>query len=121
MLIAFIFSGVAIFLLIAVALRLSKKLRRSKVHYRKLYSQKKQSEVRLGQITEQLVPFLNQFPYDPTRAQFLGRPIDYIIFQEDKVIFVEVKSGNSRLSKKQKLIKSNIEEGKVEFHEIRIK
>jgi len=89
--------------------------------YKKLYSQKKQSEVRLGQITEQLVPFLNQFPYDPTRAQFLGQPIDYIIFQDNKIIFVEVKSGNSRLSKKQKLIKSNIEDGNVEFHEIRIK
>ena len=89
--------------------------------YKRLYSQKKQSEVRLGQITEQLVPFLNQFPYDPKQAQFLGQPIDYIIFQDDKVIFVEVKSGNSRLSKKQKLIKSNVEDGNVEFHEIRIK
>ena len=100
------------------SLRNIKKLR---WRYKKLYSQKKQSEVRLGQIAEQLVPFLNQFPYDPTRAQFLGQPIDYIIFQDDKIIFVEVKSGNSRLSKKQKLIKSNIEDGNVEFHEVRIK
>ena len=104
-----------------VALKLHRELRQSRANHKKLYSQKKQSEVRLGQITERLVPFLNQFPYDPTRAQFLGQPIDYIIFQDDKIIFVEVKSGNSRLSKKQRLIKSNIEEGNVEFQEIRIK
>jgi predicted Holliday junction resolvase-like endonuclease len=89
--------------------------------HKKLLSQKKQSEVILGQITEQLVPFLDQFPYNPKQCQFLGQPIDYIIFEDEKVIFVEVKSGNSRLSKKQRLIKSNIEEGKVEFKEIRIK
>ena len=112
-------AGVAA--LVALSLNLRQETRNSRAKYKKLYSQKKQSEVRLGQITEQLVPFLNQFPYDPTRAQFLGQPIDYIIFQDDKIIFVEVKSGNSRLSKKQRLIKSNIEDGNIEFHEIRIK
>ena len=57
----------------------------------------------------------------PCKLNFWGRPIDYIIFQDDKVVFVEVKSGNSRLTKKQRLIKSHIEAGNVEFHEIRIK
>ena len=89
--------------------------------YKKLYSQKKQSEVRLGQIVEQIAPFLDKFSHDPKQAQFLGNPIDYVVFEEDRVVFVEIKSGNSRLSKKQRLIKSNIEEGKVEFEEIRIK
>jgi len=112
-------SGLVV--LAAFSLKLRQEAQNSQAKYKKLFSQKKQSEVRLGQITEQLVPFLNQFPYDPTQAQFLGRPIDYIIFEKDKVVFVEVKSGNSKLSKKQRLIKSNIDKGNVEFHEIRIK
>ncbi len=95
--------------------------RNLKQKYTKLYSQKKQSEVRLGQIAEQIAPFLDHFPYNPKAAQFLGNPIDYIVFEEDEVIFVEVKSGNSRLTKKQRLIKDNIENGRVKFKEIRIK
>jgi len=89
--------------------------------YKKLYSQKKQSEVRLGQIAEQIAPFLDHFPYNPKVAQFLGNPIDYVVFEEEEVVFVEVKSGNSRLTKKQRLIKENIENGRVKFKEIRIK
>jgi predicted Holliday junction resolvase-like endonuclease len=47
--------------------------------------------------------------------------IDYIIFEEDKIIFLEIKSGNSQLSFKQRNIKKLIKEGKVEWDEMRIK
>ena len=89
--------------------------------YQTLLSQKKSSEVRLGQISEQLAPFLDLFPYDPKKVQFLGNPIDYIYFGEDKVTIIEVKSGNARLSKKQKAIKKLVLGGKVEWDEIRVK
>tara|TARA_Y100001938_G_scaffold149852_1_gene238290 strand:- start:3843 stop:4223 length:381 start_codon:yes stop_codon:yes gene_type:complete len=92
-----------------------------KSDYQKLLSHKKSSEVRLGQISEQLAPFLDLFPYDPKKVQFLGNPIDYIYFGEDKVAIIEVKSGNARLSKKQKAIKALVLKGKVEWKEIRIK
>lgn len=104
-----------------VLLWLRRELNKSKFKYKKLYSQKKQSEVRLGQIAEQIAPFLDHFPYNPKVAQFLGNPIDYVVFEEEEVIFVEVKSGNSRLTKKQRLIKENIENGRVKFKEVRIK
>ena len=89
--------------------------------YEKLLKHKKSSEVRLGQISEQLAPFLDLFPYDPKKVSFLGNPIDYVYFGEDKVVIIEVKSGNSRLSKKQRRIKSLVKGGKVEWDEIRIK
>ena len=89
--------------------------------YRKLLSQKKKSEVVTGQIAEKLAPFTDHFPYNPQDAQFLGNPIDYVVFEKEEVVFVEVKSGNSRLTKKQRFIKNNIEEGRVSFKEIRIK
>lgn len=84
-------------------------------------SLKKQSEVRLGQIIEQAAPFLDQFNYDVKKCQFLGQPIDYVVFEEDEIIFVEVKTGKSRLSKKQQKIKENIENKRVKFETLRIK
>ena len=86
-----------------------------------LLSQKKSSEVRTGQIAEQLAPFLDNFKHDPKQSHFLGQPIDYVVFEDDKVVFVEVKSGNSKLSSKQRAIKENIESGRVEFETLNIK
>tara|TARA_Y100000592_G_C5405254_1_gene285282 strand:- start:588 stop:980 length:393 start_codon:yes stop_codon:yes gene_type:complete len=99
----------------------SKNLDSMQNNFNKLNHQKKSSEVRMGQIAEQLAPFLDKFPYDPKKISFLGNPIDYVYFGEDKVTIIEIKSGNARLSKKQRNIKKLILEGKVEWDEIRIK
>jgi len=90
---------------------------------RKLLSQKKSSEVLLGQISEHLAPFLDSFPIDEelNELNFLGMPIDYIHFGEEEVTFIEVKSGNSKLSKKQRRIRDQINDGKVKFKTHRIK
>lgn len=86
----------------------------------RILSQKKSSEVRLGQISEQLVPFLSVFKFDPKRAHFIGQPIDYVVFEDDAVIFVEVKSGGAQLTSTQKSIKKLIQDGKVRWEEIRV-
>jgi len=83
--------------------------------YAKLFGQKKSSEVRTGKITEQIAPFLEDYPLNSRTARFIGDPIDFVHFDEDKVTFVEVKSGKSQLSKKQRGIRDLIKEGKVEF------
>jgi predicted Holliday junction resolvase-like endonuclease len=84
-------------------------------------SQKKSSEVRLGNIAEKLAPFLEDFPYNPEDAIFAGQPIDYIVFDHAAVVFVEIKSGNSQLSTKQRRIRDLIKSKCVEWKEIRIK
>lgn len=86
-----------------------------------LLSQKKSSEVRLGQISEQLAPMLEGFKYDPKKAHFIGNPIDYIIFEEDEIVILEVKSGESRMTKKQRDIRDMINNGKVRFETMQIK
>lgn len=88
--------------------------------YGKLIGQKKSSEVRLGQVTEQLAPFLADYPLNPENARFIGAPIDIISFDKDKITFIEVKSGKSQLSKKQRQIRDMIKEGKVDFLVYRI-
>ncbi len=83
--------------------------------YAKLFGQKKSSEVRVGKVTEQIAPFLADYPLDSHTARFIGDPIDIVHFDADKITFVEVKSGKSQLSKKQRGIRDLIKEGKVEF------
>jgi predicted Holliday junction resolvase-like endonuclease len=87
----------------------------------KILSQKKSSEVRVGQVAENMAPFLNDFKYDPKSCHFLGQPIDYIVYREDEVVFIEVKTGGAKLSSKQRKIRDNIKNGKVRFEEFRIK
>lgn len=87
-----------------------------------IISQKKSSETRLGQITEHLVPFLENFRHDPKNCHFLGQPIDLIAFDFDQgeITFIEVKTGNAQESKRQKMIKNIIKAGKVYYESVRV-
>lgn len=97
-------------------------LEKEKENLSKLLSQKKSSETRLGQITEHIVPFLSHCPYDPKDMHFLGQPLDYIVFDQDagEITFLEIKTGNSRASKKQRILKNIINSGNVYYKEMRI-
>ena len=88
---------------------------------KKTLSQKKSSEVRLGNIAEKLAPFLEDFTFDPEDSTFLGKPIDYIVFEDEIITFVEIKSGNSQLNPKQRHIRDLIKSKQVAWKEIRIK
>ncbi len=87
---------------------------------KKVTSQKKSSEVRLGHIAETLAPFLDQFDFNPEECTFLGKPIDYISFGDEEITFIEVKSGNSQLNKKQRHIRDQVKSKLVAWKEIRI-
>lgn len=84
------------------------------------------SAVNWGKTIEHFVPFMTKFPVPPEDVVFLGMPIDYVGFtdtenaKECAVHFLEVKSGSSALSTKQKNIKKAIEQGRVIFHEIAV-
>jgi len=78
-----------------------------------------------GQMTEQLAPYLPDFPFDPTELRFIGKPIDFIAFRGasagkiDEVVFVEVKTGGSSLSKVERSLREAIEAGRVAWIEYR--
>ena len=75
-----------------------------------------------GLIAEQFAPFTKKFDelgWDPQEFKFLGRPVDGVQFQDDEVIIVEFKTGESQLTSRQRNIKKLIAEGKVRFEEIR--
>ncbi len=87
-----------------------------------------------GQISEQISPYLPNFPCNPEDVKFLGRPVDFIGFVTSKsdedlpleerrienIVFIEVKSGKSVLTKREKEVKKAIEEGRVKYIEYRI-
>lgn len=98
-------------------------LEQSQQRYDNVLSAKKSGETRLGAIAENLVPIIQGLPYDATNLKHLGMPVDYVYFSYDEdpcIVFVEVKSGKSKESKRQKLIKKLIQTGRVYYEELRI-
>ena len=87
-----------------------------------------------GQILEKWCPFLEHPEIDPDweakNWSFMGNPIDYIIFDwrndktinlaDGKVVMLDVKSGKSQLTTKQRRIRDLIQAGKVEWRTIRL-
>ena len=79
-----------------------------------------------GQFSEQIAPYLPDFPFKPTEARFIGKPIDFVVFKGmdekkiDEIVFVEVKSGQSNLSKVEKTLKSAIQNKNVSWHEYKV-
>lgn len=71
-------------------------------------------------MTEQFLPFLEDYPYDPQNFRFLGTPIDGIQFNKDKIVFIEFKTAGSQLSPRQKEVKELVDRRRVEFEEHRI-
>lgn len=97
-----------------------RQVREWKKKYQKILHDKISSEVRVGKIGENMAPFLTGWPYDPNTFRFLGNPVDGIQFCDDEIIFVEIKTGKSRLSKGQRQARDIIKAGKVSFATFRV-
>ena len=78
-----------------------------------------------GQIYEQLVPYLPGFRFNPKDAQFLGRPVDFVVFdgldegELRRIVFVEVKTGGAKLTTRERRVRDAIRDGRIEWAEIR--
>jgi len=101
-------------------LELEKELDKQKDKYTSLLSQKKSTEVRIGQISEQIAPFLHAWPYKAGHFRFLGSPIDGVSFEDDCIVFVEIKTGKGRLSPSQLKVRKLVREGKIKWVEFRV-
>lgn len=87
---------------------------------------KRSRAVLSGNFSEQLAPYLPNFKYNPIECKFLGKPIDFIVFQGldekeiSEIVFVEVKSGKSSLSKPERSLRDAVKNKKVRWEEYRI-
>lgn len=83
---------------------------------------KKSHAVITGKVTEQLVPYLPGFLYNPRDARFLGSPIDLVVFdglnegEVRSIVFMEVKTGKSAsLTTRERWVRDAIRAGRVEW------
>ncbi len=84
--------------------------------------------VTTGKVTEHLVPHLPDFQFNPRDARFIGSPVDFVIFdglnddaanRVNEVVFLEVKTGVSTLSRRERLVREAIRAGRVRWVEWR--
>jgi predicted Holliday junction resolvase-like endonuclease len=98
--------------------RLEKEARRDAV--------KRSRSVLSGNFSEQIAPYFPDFQHSPTELRFIGKPIDFIAFtgmdEKDitEVVFIEVKSGQSKLSTQERRLRDAVRAGKVRWEEYRV-
>jgi predicted Holliday junction resolvase-like endonuclease len=80
----------------------------------------------VGKVTEHLMPYLPDFRFNPKDARFVGSPVDLIVFdgldegELRNIFFVEVKTGGSALTSRQRQIKDATQAGRVRWIELRL-
>lgn len=80
-----------------------------------------------GKVTEHFVPYLPDFPFNPKDARFIGSPVDLIVFdgldegEVRRVVLIEVKTGSSALSARERRVRAAVQAGQVEWLELRPK
>ena len=83
---------------------------------------KRSGRTRVGTTVEQLVPFMKEFPYDPSDVRILsGGPVDYAVFdglcegQVRELVFLDVKTGAASTNKAQRQVEECAFRGLVRF------
>jgi len=95
-------------------------------HAIRMDAAKRSQAVILGKVTEHLAPYFDTFEFNPKDARFVGTPVDLIVFDGlsdnvvREVVFVEVKTGASQLTGREKMVKQAVLERRVAWKELRI-
>jgi predicted Holliday junction resolvase-like endonuclease len=78
-----------------------------------------------GKVHEQLVPYLPAFAYNPKDVRFLGSPVDLVVFDGlaegdlRRIVFIEIKTGRSSLTARERSVREAVRTRKVEWIELR--
>ncbi|MGO9763167.1 MAG: Holliday junction resolvase-like protein [Solirubrobacteraceae bacterium] len=83
-----------------------------------------------GKVQEQLAPLFPEFlsQFNPRDARFIGTPLDFVVFDglddDDgdvrRVVFVEVKTGKSALTKRERRVRDAVTARRVEYQLLRL-
>ena len=112
--------GVLLFLILLLWIfKLKQSLKNLSEENSELKYKRKSMEIKYGKSWEQFVPFMKNFQYSKENFKFFGEPIDGIAFEDNEVVFCEIKTGQSQLTNEQRRIRNLISEGKVRFDELR--
>lgn len=86
----------------------------------------KSQSVTIGKMTEHIVPYLPGFRFNPADARFIGSPIDFVVFdglgdgEVRKIVFVEIKTGASNLSSRERSVRNAVQDKNIEWLEIKV-
>lgn len=100
--------------------------------YNKLQQTKKKSVSQsrssiLWEVSEKVAPLLPDFPYHTKDLVFLGKGVDYVVFDGlsrgnlKEIIFLEIKSGSSQLNRNEQMIKEYLSSYPVKYEVMRVK
>ncbi len=122
----FVAGGWVSWSLVLLAVALLYALGRLARRVRALRSELRGTQVRGGHLAEALAPLIADFPVEVgkegTTTLFLGQPVDYVHFDPDEgVTFIEVKSGESGLSARQRRPRELVEAGRVRWQTYRVR
>lgn len=97
-----------------------------KIKKHRKHAVNKSSSVILWQVSEKIAPLLPEFPYNFKDLTFIGKWIDYIVFNWlshknlQEIVFIEIKTWKSSLNWNEKMIRDCINSGKVRYEIIRL-
>ncbi len=85
-------------------------------------AEKKAIEVGIGKVVEKIVPNWKAFSFEPPDCRPLFEPIDYVVFdgmtkrqEVESIVFMDIRTGKSRLNKNERLIRDAVEDGRVRY------
>jgi predicted Holliday junction resolvase-like endonuclease len=110
-----------IILLILIAAYLYFKKRELEEEMESLLFEKRSQSVRYGKLTEQFVPFIKDFPFNPEQFRFIGNPVDGVVFGEEGITFCEFKAAGAKLNERQRKLKELVKGGKVRWFEFSLR
>lgn len=120
-----LFFVVALCLIVAAFLS-GRWLRHTEIRAYRRDATTRSRSVLLGEVYEKVAPFLPEFPFAARDMVFLGKGVDCIVFDGlsegklERIVFLELKSGNSRLSRNEAMIRDAIRRNKVDYQELRL-
>lgn len=117
-----IFAAIAVF---TVGFFLGRIVRHLDVRKERSDAVKRSQSVILGTVYEKILPFLPGFPYSPKDMVFIGKGFDYLVLDGlsvgriKKIVFLEVKSGVSKMNANEKEVRSAVTDNRTVFEEYR--
>lgn len=88
---------------------------------------RRSGSVTKGKVIEHFAPFLLIDTLNPDEIVFMGSPVDLISFtnidstKDLSIDFLEIKSGNATLNKKQRLIRNAINANRIFYKKVELK
>ncbi len=99
----------------------------TKVRWQRKNAVERSKNVLMWQVNEKIAPILPHFPYNYKDLVFIGKWIDYIVFDWlstgnlKEIVFLEIKSWVSNLNRNERMVKNCISWGKISYDIMRIR